>query len=40
MRFFIFNIFFNYAIYSREIGETEITTENGIEVYQNENIIY
>ncbi len=39
MRFFLYLIFFfqlTIAIYAREIGETEITTENGIEVYQNE----
>ena len=39
MRFFLYLIFFfqlTIAVYAREIGETEITTENGIEVYQNE----
>ena len=39
MRLFLYLIFFfqfTTDVYTREIGETEITTENGIEVYQNE----
>ena len=39
MRFLLYLIFFFHLTieaYTREIGETEITTENGIEVYQNE----
>ena len=29
-------IFFSLNLYAREEGETEITTEDGIEVFQNE----
>tara|TARA_B100001057_G_scaffold419223_1_gene438880 strand:+ start:1072 stop:1224 length:153 start_codon:yes stop_codon:yes gene_type:complete len=32
----IFIFFIVTNLYAREIGETEITTEDGIEVYQNE----
>ena len=33
---FIILFFFSITSYAREIGETEITTEDGIEVFQNE----
>ena len=31
---------FSLSVVSREVGETEITTEDGIEVFQNEKFIY
>ena len=33
---FIILFFFSITLHGREIGETEITTEDGIEVFQNE----
>ena len=33
---FIILLLISFSLYSREIGETEITTEDGIEVFQNE----
>ena len=33
---FIILFFFSITLHAREIGETEITTEDGIEVFQNE----
>ena len=32
----IFILFFAFQAYAREIGQTEITTDEGIEVFQNE----
>ena len=34
--FYIIFIFYSFSLFSRNIGETEITTEDGIEVFQKE----
>ena len=33
---FLIILLFSITLYGRELGETEITTEDGIEVFQNE----
>ena len=37
---YLFLILFSQSIIAREKGQTEITTEEGIEVFQKKNIIY